>query len=59
MNRIATGLFVIFALLGTLFFIGNLHAEVLSSEPAVEWSKTFGGSQNDIGLSVVQTSDGG
>ena len=37
----------------------NIHPPTLATVPELEWSRTFGGSSDDYGLSVQQTSDGG
>lgn len=48
---------ILFALLSILLFAGSLQTSSSISDGV--WSKTYGGTRNDYGLSVIQTSDGG
>jgi len=48
---------IVFALLLILLFAGSLQTSSSISDGV--WSKTYGGTRNDYGLSVIQTSDGG
>jgi hypothetical protein len=42
----------------TMLFL-CIHGETLTQAPDTAWTKTFGGSSDDYGISVQQTSDGG
>lgn len=39
--------------------IGFLNVPSVEGQPVKEWSRTFGGGDNDIASSLIQTSDGG
>jgi hypothetical protein len=43
----------------SMFFLLYPIYDAIASEPAIQWEKTFGGSSDEKGHSVQQTSDGG
>lgn len=57
MKRQASTAISIIALL--LFFLAITVQHVGSSEPEIEWTRTYGGGAHDVGDEVVQTTDGG
>jgi hypothetical protein len=46
-------------MLALVFFVMSLSCVFAQFPPTIEWEKSYGGSQNDFGYYVLQTSDGG
>jgi hypothetical protein len=50
----------IIALIIAIALFCSLYLAIFESEgPEIEWSRTFGSSEDDVGFSVQQTDDGG
>ena len=59
MNRAFSEIICAVLLAGMLPLVFNIHRAYSTEPPQTEWARAYGGSNEDWGFSVVETSDGG
>jgi len=59
MKKTSIGIMVTLLLSSMLMVAFNIQAAVLSELPETEWERTYGGTNDERGQDIVQTSDGG
>ena len=59
MKKTFSRIMIILLLIGALAFSFNIQQAESSEPPETEWTRTYGGTKEDVPKSVIQTDDGG
>jgi len=59
LRKTVSGVILTLVLISMLTLAFNIQPAEALEPPATEWSKTYGGTNDDDGISIVQTADGG